>query len=98
MFLWFLPPTKASWWHIYGTMQVKRGERWYHLFGSTQNGYLSNHTLEITNVFHNVYKVSMDELWKYNGKTVEVEFHNFFPFPLYGTQAECGISVVMVWN
>ena len=21
----------------------KRGERWYHLFGSTQNGYLSNH-------------------------------------------------------
>ena len=22
---------------------VKRGERWYHLFGSTQNGYLSNH-------------------------------------------------------
>ena len=23
--------------------KVKRGERWYHLFGLTQNGYLSNH-------------------------------------------------------
>ena len=23
--------------------KVKRGERWYHLFGSTQNGYLSNY-------------------------------------------------------
>ena len=23
--------------------QVKRGELWYHLFGSTQNEYLSNH-------------------------------------------------------
>ena len=31
-------------------------------------------------------------------KTVEVEFHNFFPFPLNGTQAECGISVVTLWN
>ena len=31
-------------------------------------------------------------------KTVEVEFHNFFPFPRYGTQAECGISVVIVGN
>ena len=40
--------------------------------------------------FHNVLK--------YHGKTVEVELHNFFPFPLYGPQAECGISVVIVWN
>ena len=23
--------------------KVKRGERWYHLFGLTQNGYLTNH-------------------------------------------------------
>ena len=42
--------------------------------------------------------LSVDELWKYNGKTVKVEFHNFFPFPRHGTQAECGISVVIVWN
>ena len=32
-------------------------------------------------------------MWKYHGKTVEVEFHNFVPFPRYGTQAECGNSV-----
>ena len=44
-------------------------------------------------MFHNVVKV-----WKYHGKTVEVEFHNFFPFPRCGTEAECGISVVIVWN
>ena len=29
---------------------------------------------------------------------MEVEFHNFFPFPRCGTEAECGISVVIVWN
>ena len=40
----------------------------------------------------------MDEVWKYHGKTVEVEFHNFFPFPRNGTQAERGIGVVIVWN
>ena len=37
-------------------------------------------------------------MWKCHGKTVEVEFHNFFPFPRCGTEAECGISVVIVWN
>ena len=37
-------------------------------------------------------------VWKYYGKTVEIGFHNFFPFPWCGTQAECGISVVIVWN
>ena len=33
---------------------------------------------------------------------MEVEFHNFVHFPGYGTQAECGISVVvdveLVWK
>ena len=29
---------------------------------------------------------------------MEVEFHNFFLFPQCGTEAECGISVVIVWN
>ena len=37
-------------------------------------------------------------MWKYHGKTVEVELHNFFLFPTYRTQAECGISVVIVWD
>ena len=37
-------------------------------------------------------------MWKYHGKTVEFEFHNFFPFPRCGTEAECGISMVIVWN
>ena len=37
-------------------------------------------------------------MWKYHGKTVEVEFHNFFPFPRCGTEAEDRISVVIVWN
>ena len=58
-------------------------------------------TLEKTNVFHNVFKV-----WMKCGKTVEVEFHNFFPFTRYGTQAvcgisvelKCGISVEIMWN
>ena len=37
---------------------------------------------------------------------MEVEFHNFFPFPRCGTQAECGnsvepkggINVEIMWN
>ena len=37
-------------------------------------------------------------MWKYHGKTVEIEFHNFFPFPLCGMEAECGTSVVIEWN
>ena len=37
---------------------------------------------------------SVEILWK----SVEVEFHNLFPCPRCGTQAECGISVVIVWN
>ena len=37
-------------------------------------------------------------MWKCNGKTVEVELHNFIPFPQCGTEVECRISVVTVWN
>ena len=50
-------------------------------------------SLEKTDVFHNVFKVwmkrknTMEKLWK-SSSTI------FVPFPRYGTQAECGISVV----
>ena len=57
------------------------------------NDYQEGNPLEKTDVFHNVFKV-----WMQCGNTVEVEFHNFFPFPRYGAQSECGISVVIVWN
>ena len=49
--------------------------------------------LEKSNLFHNVFKV-----WLKCGNTMEVEFHNFFPFPRCGTEVECRISVVIVWN
>ena len=32
-----------AWFHDMTQNNGKRGERLYHLFGSTQNGYLSNH-------------------------------------------------------
>ena len=36
----------------------------------------------------------MEIPWKNCGSRVP----QFLPFPRYGTQAECGISVVIVWN
>ena len=51
---------------------------------------------EKTDVFHSVLKV-----WMKWGNTMEncgSRVPQFFPFPRYGTQDECGISVVIVWN
>ena len=46
---------------------------------------------EKTNMFHNVSNVAKG--WRYHGKTVEVEFHNF---PLFHDM-ELKLNVELVW-
>ena len=56
-------------------------------------------------IFFHWKKLTCSTMWFKCGSSVEIPWKNcgsrvpqFFPFPRRGTEDECGISVVTVWN